>query len=214
VFVDANAVAPATARAIGALVETGGARFVDGGIIGGVARGDSARPPRLYLSGPQEEVARVAALFAGSPLEALPLGGGPGAASALKACYAAWTKGSAALLLAIRAAAVHDGVDEALLAEWAVSQPDALGRAEQALRGAPRKAWRWVAEMEEIAATLQAAGLPGGFHQAAAEVYRRLERHKDATSPPPAGAVLADLLSPDADGAGEPAPASRPAGSQ
>ncbi|HEX9344034.1 MAG TPA: DUF1932 domain-containing protein [Actinomycetota bacterium] len=212
VYLDANAVAPATTRAIGALVEAGGARFVDGGLIGNPARGllsprdhgsppgrahaaaDASQPPRLYLSGPAIEVARVAALFANSPLAARTVAGGAGAASALKMCYAAWTKGSAALLLAIRATATAEGVDEALLAEWADSQPDAPARSTSALRGTPRKAWRWVAEMEEIAATLEAAGLPGGFHHAAAEVYRRLERHKDAASPPAAEAVLADLL--------------------
>jgi 3-hydroxyisobutyrate dehydrogenase-like beta-hydroxyacid dehydrogenase len=205
VFVDANAVAPATSQAIGALVEAGGARFVDGGIIGNPVRGDEAQPPRLYLSGPEVEVARVAARFDGSPLEALPVAGGPGAASALKLCYAAWTKGSAALLMAIRATAAAEGVDAALLAEWAYSQPDVPARSDRALRGTPRKAWRWVAEMEEIAATLEAAGLPGGFHQAAAEVYRRLERHKDATGQPAPGTVVADLLG----AAGEPAPAGR-----
>ncbi len=211
VFVDANAIAPATARAIGAIVEAGGARFVDGGLIGNPARGDGDQPPRLYLSGPQDEVAQVAALFAGSPLEALPVAGEAGAASALKMSYAAWTKGSAALLMAIRATAAAEGVDEALLAEWAYGQPDAPSRSDRALRGTPRKAWRWVAEMEEIAATLQAAGLPAGFHQAAAEVYRRLERHKDATSPPAPEAVIADLLQAGSGSSagGEPAPAGR-----
>jgi len=207
VFVDANAVAPATSRTIGALVAAGGARFVDGGLIGNPARHEGSQPPRLYLSGPDSEVARVAALFAGSPLETLPVAGGAGAASALKMCYAAWTKGSAALLMAIRATASAEGVDEALLAEWGYSQPDAPARSSSALRGTPRKAWRWVAEMEQIAATLEAAGLPGGFHHAAAEVYRRLERHKDAASPPAAEAVLGDLLAASADD--EPAPAGR-----
>src|SRR5215831_2175468 len=101
VYVDANAVSPATAREIGAVVERAGAAFVDGGIVGPppARRGTT----RLYVSGP--EAARLAAPFAPGPLEVIALSGPPGAASALKMAYAAWTKGSAALLMAVRALA-------------------------------------------------------------------------------------------------------------
>src|SRR5207302_1310428 len=77
-------------------------------------------------------------------------------------------------LMAVRALAVHEGVDDALLAEWAHSQPDLPRRSEDAVRASTRKAWRFVGEMEEIAVTFAEAGLPVGFHEAAAEVYRRL----------------------------------------
>jgi len=87
--------------------------------------------------------------------------------------YAAWTKGTAALLLAIRALARVEGVEDALLAEWERSQPDLPGGSEAAARSAVAKGWRWVGEMEEIADTFAAAGLPDGFHRAAAEIYRR-----------------------------------------
>ena len=93
-------------------------------------------------------------------------------ASALKMAYAAWTKGTAAMLLAIRELAFREGVEEALLAEWDLSQPELRDRFARAARSAEAKGWRWVGEMEEIAATFEAAGLPGGFHRAAAEVYR------------------------------------------
>ena len=93
-------------------------------------------------------------------------------ASAVKMAYAAWTKGTAAMLLAIRELARREGVEEALLAEWDLSQPELRDRHARALRSAEAKGWRWVGEMEEIAATFEAAGLPGGFHRAAAEVYR------------------------------------------
>ena len=180
-YVDANAVSPGTARDIGVLVERAGAAFVDGGIVGPPPR----RPgtTRLYVSG--KEAARVAAPFAHGPLEVIELDGGPGAASALKMGYAAWTKGSAALLMAIRALAAAEGVDDALVREWERSVPDLPGRSEAAVRGNARKAWRFVGEMEEIAASFAAAGLPDGFHRAAAEVYRRLARYKDAAEPPP-----------------------------
>ncbi|OGL11206.1 MAG: hypothetical protein A3I14_13010 [Candidatus Rokubacteria bacterium RIFCSPLOWO2_02_FULL_73_56] len=188
-YVDANAIAPATTREVGALVEKAGARFVDGGIIGPppVTRGTA----RLYLAG--DGAARVAALFAGGALEAIALAGPPGAASALKAAYAGWNKGQAALLMAARAFAAAEGVEAALLAEWKLSQPDLPARSEAAVRSNARKAWRFVGEMEEIAASFAAAGLPEGFHAAAAEVYRRLEGWKDAAAPPSVAEASAAL---------------------
>jgi len=187
-FIDANAVAPATGREIGAVVETAGATFVDGGLIGPPPR--SAGSTRLYLSG--REAKRAAALFEGSALEAIAIGDGAGAASALKMAYAAYTKGSSALLMAIRALAATEGVDDVLLAEWRRSQPELPKRSEAAARDNARKAWRFVGEMEEIAATFEAAGLPGGFHQAAAVIYDRLAGYKDASTPP----AMADVVAP------------------
>jgi 3-hydroxyisobutyrate dehydrogenase-like beta-hydroxyacid dehydrogenase len=191
-FVDANAVSPATAREIAGIVQKEGATFVDGGIIGlpPTRRGTT----RLYLAG--AEAPRIAALFAPGALEAIALEGGPGAASALKMAYAAYTKGHAALLLAIRALASAEGVDPALLAEWRLSQPDLPGRSEDAARSTARKAWRFVGEMEEIAATFTEAGLPGGFHQAAAEVYRRLAHYKDTPAPPAVAEVARAIARP------------------
>jgi 3-hydroxyisobutyrate dehydrogenase-like beta-hydroxyacid dehydrogenase len=175
VYVDANAVSPSTAEAIAARVGAAGAVFVDGGIIGPPV--ERAGATRLFLAG--DAAPRVAELFAGSPLEAIPLDAPPPAASALKMAYAAYTKGTAALLLAIRGLARRHGVEEALLAEWGVSQPELARRSEAAaVRSAP-KAWRFAGEMDEIAASFAEAGLPDGFHRAASEVYRRLERFKD-----------------------------------
>ena len=164
IYVDANAVSPATVRQIGG-------RFVDGGIIG--------PPPfepgttRLYLAG--EEAETVAALFQRTALEARVISDEPGAASALKMAYAAWTKGTAAMLIAIRALARAEGVEELLLDEWRLSVPELIERSGSAARSADRKGWRWIAEMEEIASTFASAGLPDGFHRAAAEVFRRVE---------------------------------------
>jgi 3-hydroxyisobutyrate dehydrogenase-like beta-hydroxyacid dehydrogenase len=161
VYVDANAISPQTARAIAL------PRLVDGGIIG--------PPPtkpgttRLYLSG--DGAPAVASLFAGSPLDAIVLDGEVGAASALKMVYAAWTKGTAALLVALREVARANGVDDALLAEWERSQPSLPDRSARAAASTTGKAWRWEGEMREIAATFAAAGQPDGFHLAAAEVF-------------------------------------------
>jgi 3-hydroxyisobutyrate dehydrogenase-like beta-hydroxyacid dehydrogenase len=186
IFVDANAIAPETARSVGRVVEKAGASFVDGGIIGPppVEAGRS----RLYVSGVRE--AEVAALFAGSNLEAIAMRAPAGAASALKACYAAWTKCATALLAGVRALAESEGVEAALLSEWKISQPGVDKRSE-AVTVQARKAWRWVGEMEEIAASFEAAGVPGGFHTAAAELYRRLEGLKGGEAPPPLTRVTA-----------------------
>jgi 3-hydroxyisobutyrate dehydrogenase-like beta-hydroxyacid dehydrogenase len=174
-YVDANAVSPETATAIARTVEDAGARFVDAAIIGPPAH--RAGTTRLFLAG--DEAASVARIFEGSPLDAIALAAQPPAASALKMAYAAYTKGTTALLLAIRALARRHGVEGALLEEWHTSQPELPQRSELGARRAAPKAWRFVAEMDEIAATFADAGLPDGFHRAASELYRRLERFKD-----------------------------------
>ena len=125
----------------------------------------------MYLSGAEAET--VAALFAGTTLDARVISGDAGKASALKMSYAAWTKGSAALLLAQRETARAHGVADELAAEWRLSLPGLDERVAAAERSAAAKGWRWVAGMEEIAATFAAAGEPDGFHLAAADVYRR-----------------------------------------
>lgn len=165
IYVDANAIAPGTARSIASLH----ARFVDGGIVGPPP--EQPGTTRLYLSG--SEADEVAGLFAGTSLEARVIGGEPGAASALKAAYAGWTKGSAALLLTVRELARTEGVEDVLLEEWRLSLPELEERFGDAARSARRKGWRWVGEMEEIARGMAAQDLPTGFHEAAAEVFRR-----------------------------------------
>jgi 3-hydroxyisobutyrate dehydrogenase-like beta-hydroxyacid dehydrogenase len=171
-YVDANAVAPATAERIAATVARGGARFVDGDLIGGPLRPGGS--PRLFLSGPEAEA--VAGLFAATSVSARVIGSGV-EASALKMCYAAWTKGTSALILAIRAMAESTGVAAALDDEWSVSQPDLFGRTERAVAVAGR-GWRYAGEMEEIAAAMRASGLPDGFGLAGADIYQRLTGFK------------------------------------
>jgi hypothetical protein len=144
----------------------------------------------------------VATLFEGSSLNPEILRNeNPAGASALKMAYAAWTKGSAALVLAARALARAEGVEDGLLAEWARSQPGLEGRSRGAARSAAGKGWRWAGEMEEIAASMTADGLPGGFHRAAAEVFRRSPPQAAGAAGPGddlTGAVLAALLAGEA----------------
>jgi 3-hydroxyisobutyrate dehydrogenase-like beta-hydroxyacid dehydrogenase len=167
-FVDANAISPATASVVATRVHD----FVDAGIIGP----PPAQPgtTRLYLAGTRGP--EVAALFQNTALEAIVLDRPPPAASALKMAYAAWTKGSAALLLALRETARANGVEKPLLEEWARSQPALQDRTARARNDAAHKAWRWIGEMQEIAVTFAAAGQPAGFHEAAAAVYEQFPR--------------------------------------
>lgn len=190
IYVDANAVSRATAEQIGKTVTKAGASFVDGGIIGSPVK--RAGTTRLYLSGAC--ASEVAGLFSGSMLDARAIGEMPGAASALKMAYAAWTKCSDALILAILALAAIEGVDKALLEEWTLSQPDLGRRSAQAAAVATPKAWRYVGEMREIAATFEVAGLPAGFHNAAADLYERLVSFKDCWDPPLKVTAVVDTL--------------------
>jgi 3-hydroxyisobutyrate dehydrogenase-like beta-hydroxyacid dehydrogenase len=192
-YVDANAISPGTAREVAQMISESGGRYVDGGIIG--APPVKPGTTRLYLSG--DDAPEVAGLFAGTPLDARVVAGTATAASAVKMAYAGWTKGTAALLLATRALAREQGVEDTLLEEWALSQTGLAqtGLAERsrgAARSAATKGWRWVAEMEEIAATMSASGLPDGFHQAAAEIFRRSPRAGQA--PEPASQELEQVL--------------------
>jgi 3-hydroxyisobutyrate dehydrogenase-like beta-hydroxyacid dehydrogenase len=190
VYVDANAVSRATAEHIGAIVVRGGASYVDGGIVGSPVK--QAGTTRLYLSG--EQAQEIAEVFADSMLDARAIGKEPGAASALKVAYAAWTKCTDAMLLAIRAYASHEGVDDALLQEWRISQPQLEKRCERAAAAAAPKAWRYVGEMEEIAEAFAMAGLPEGFHKAAAELCARLDAFKDRTDPAPTIAEVIETI--------------------
>ena len=169
-YVDANAIAPSTARAIGRRF----ASFVDGGIVGPPAT--QVGTTRLYLSG--EAVGAVAERWEG-PLDVRVLDGDAGAASALKMAYAMWTKVSAALLLDVRALAKAEGVEHALLGEWEQSQPGTSQRSEATASGVAPKAWRFAGEMDEMATAALDVGLPSGFAEAAAEIYRRLADMKD-----------------------------------
>jgi 3-hydroxyisobutyrate dehydrogenase-like beta-hydroxyacid dehydrogenase len=167
VYVDANAVSPATVDAIAGTLGAGA--VVDGAIIG---------PPAwepghtvLWLSGPA--AADVAALFTGSPFTARVLGTALGTASALKACFALQSKALPAVWLEIAAAARGFGVEQELAGELertGVDYPAALARASVAAA----KAWRWAGEMDEAADAVAALDLPDGFSRAAAELYRRL----------------------------------------
>jgi 3-hydroxyisobutyrate dehydrogenase-like beta-hydroxyacid dehydrogenase len=174
-YIDANAVSPATKQSITGRMEAHGVSFVDGGIIGLPAR--TRGQTWLYLSGPQAESA--ACCFTAGPIEPEVIGTEIGKASALKMCFAAQSKGSTALLCAVLGAAQELGVLENLKRQWARNGP-ALAEVERNIVRSAPKAWRYVGEMHEISATFEAAGLPPEFHQAAARIYEHLREFRDA----------------------------------
>lgn len=177
-YVDANAISPERTRRIGRLLTQRGGTFVDGCIIGMPAR--TRGETWLYVSGEQAE--DVLPLFTGGPLEIEVLADEIGQASALKMCFAAQSKGSTALLAAVMGAAEALGVQGALERQWARSGPK-FESAVAAIRGAGPKAWRFRAEMKEIADTFESVGVPEGFPLAAAEIYEKLVEFKGGALP-------------------------------
>ena len=177
IFVDANAIAPQRTLQIAEMMENAGIAFVDGGIVGL----PTAHPGEtwVHLSGKRAD--EIAALFAAGPMEVNIVGQDPGQASALKMCYAAYTKGSTALLSAVLAAAETLGVRTQLERQWGNHWPGFAEETHKRIRNVTAKAWRFSGEMREIASTFQQAGMPAGFHQAAEEIYDRLGHFKDAS---------------------------------
>lgn len=158
IYVEANAIAPERAKRI-----AGYLRCVDGAVI-------SAGDLNLYLSGDPDDIAAVAALFPEGDVKPIPLEGGVGSASALKMAFGGWNKIGSALTAQAYAIARAYGVEEALAAEGVDSA--------RFVRSA-RKAWRWAPEMDEVADTCEALGLPDGMGRGAAELFGRWDAHRD-----------------------------------
>ena len=189
-YLDANAIAPQRAIKIGQMLEATGIHFVDGGIIGGPAW--TPKETRLYLSG--ERAHEMASSFSNGTLEIKIIGNKIGKASALKMCYAAYSKGTTALLSAILAAAESLDVREELHQQWEMDEHGFSERVNRRVARVTTKAWRFEGEMKEIASTFREVGLPDGFHQAAAKIYHRLADFKDSNEAPPLKEVLKELL--------------------
>ncbi len=168
-FADCNAVSPATAARMASAINAAGGDYIDGGIIGGSpARG---AVPNIYVSGPG---AAVMDELDGKGIGVPNLGQEIGRASGIKMCYASMTKGTSALRVAMLTAARSLGLYDELVAELAHSQSGALSAMESAVPGLPANAGRWIGEMDEIAATFEAAGVTPRFHEGAAEIFRLL----------------------------------------
>ncbi len=189
IFVDGNAISPERMASVAAIVAQGGADAVDGAIIGHPAWAPGTT--YLHLSGPSSE--KISACFDGGMLGAVVMSDRVGEASALKMCYAALTKGTAALLCGILATADELGVREALYRQWEADGDGRSTQREAQVCGVTAKAWRWVDEMEEIARTFAGAGQSDGFHRASAQIFKRLSNLKDGPHPSEIDLVLKNL---------------------
>jgi putative dehydrogenase len=166
VYVDCNAVSPQTAIRIGEIITPTGADFVDGGIIGGPPR--PGYSPTIYASGPKSGQTAVLRDWG---IDWRVIDGPVGAASALKMSYAGITKGTTAIASAMLLGAARFGCAEALIAELTESQPEMLARFRESIPRMYDKAYRWVAEMEEISDFLEKNPPSRDIYAAIARLY-------------------------------------------
>ncbi|MFD8391179.1 DUF1932 domain-containing protein [Streptomyces sp. NPDC059680] len=178
IYVDGNAVSPATMANISAILLRSGATVVDGSVIGSPP--SDSKSPRFYLSGPAEALPAVARLFDGSAVQARALTGGVGQASALKLSYSSYQKASRALAAVAYALASDHGVEAELLDIAAGRTTSYLTETTYFPKVAARS-WRWGPEMREAAHALEEAGLPSDLANAAAAVMERWSGLKDAS---------------------------------
>ncbi|VXB37368.1 Phosphogluconate dehydrogenase, NAD-binding protein [Burkholderia sp. 8Y] len=172
VYIDCNAISPETAAIIARTVDATGAAFVDAAIIG------PPSAPKFYLSGPH---AARASVLGDAGLNVRVLDGPIGAASALKMSYAGITKGLTAIGSAMSLAAMRNGAEAALIDELSESQPALAAWLAANVPRMPPKAYRWVAEMEEIAAFVGDAYAEHRIYEGAAGLYARLASDNAAT---------------------------------
>ncbi|MFC1909020.1 DUF1932 domain-containing protein [Chloroflexota bacterium] len=168
VFADCNAIAPQTITNIGCIMADVGVTFIDGGIIG--------QPPQagkenthIYCFGPDTTAMES---LGKSGLDIRVLGPNIGQASGLKMVYAASTKGITALWTELLVAARALGLEDALRAEFEISRADVMKELKRQIPSMPRRARRWVGEMEEIAATFEGVGMTPLMLLGAADIYR------------------------------------------
>jgi 3-hydroxyisobutyrate dehydrogenase-like beta-hydroxyacid dehydrogenase len=172
IYIDCNAISPDTVADIANVLDATGAPFVDGAIIG------APTSPKFYMSGPH---AAQTAQLDDAGLAVRVLDGPLGAASALKMSYAGITKGLTALGSAMSLAAMRNGAGKALFDELSESQPELLKWLSGNVPRMPPKAYRWVAEMEEIAGFIGADFAEHRIYEGAAGLYDRLANDKEAT---------------------------------
>jgi 3-hydroxyisobutyrate dehydrogenase-like beta-hydroxyacid dehydrogenase len=171
-FVECNAISPSTTRRIQAILDS--ISFIDAGIIGGPPRAETQDPsqgPRFYVSGPE---AHRSAFLGNLGLDVVMLDGPVGAASGLKLAYAGLTKGFTALAAAMVNAAARDGLADALRIELERTQPAFLTRLDRFVPQMFHKAYRWVAEMEQIAEFVGGPSEGALIYEGAARLYEEL----------------------------------------
>jgi 3-hydroxyisobutyrate dehydrogenase-like beta-hydroxyacid dehydrogenase len=170
-YVDMNAVSPETARVMQAAIERAGAVYIDGGIVGNPP--GRTTPTRFFVSGPE---AGLLDGLDGLGIDVRQCGPEIGRGVAVKMCYAAITKGTSALHTAVLIAAESLGVADELHQELATSVAQLYKRMENMVPKLPAVSARYVGEMNEIAKTMESAGVTANFHVGAAELYQLLEK--------------------------------------
>jgi L-threonate 2-dehydrogenase len=200
VYVDCNAINPATVERVAAAIAPTGCPFVDAGIIGPPPTSPIPPPqagegrvggsgPRLYASG---EAAPRFATLRQYGLDVRVLEGPLAAASALKMSYAGITKGTQAIGAAMMLAAIRGGSAAALFEELSFSQKEMLAQFQRQLPGMPAKAYRWIAEMQEIAGFVGDDPAARELYQGAAHFYQRMA--EDFSADQKAVAALTEFL--------------------
>jgi L-threonate 2-dehydrogenase len=175
VYVDCNAINPKTVDRVAAVIAPTDCPFVDSGIIGSPPKpGDAG--PRFYASGP---AAPRFATLRQYGLDVRVLDGAMSAASALKMSYAGITKGTQAIGAAMMLAATRAGSADALFAELSSSQKDMFAWFKRGLALMPPKAYRWVAEMHEIAGFVGEDPTAHELYEGAAHFYERIAEDFD-----------------------------------
>ena len=168
-FAECNAIAPELSREMQGVLSEAGARYVDVSIIGGPPRNGSS--PRVYASGDNAAEFEQLRDFG---LDVRNLGPQLGRASGIKMCYAAMTKGTAALHAELLIAAEKLGLTKELMAEFSGSQPAVVARMEGWMPTMPAKSRRWVSEMEEIEKTFSDLGMTPNIFKGVADMYRMI----------------------------------------
>jgi putative dehydrogenase len=176
IYVDCNAISPPTVAQVAAVIAPTGAPFVDAGIIGSPPPPKEGKGPRFYASGPN--AGKFAALK-DYGLDVRVLEGPLSAASALKMSYAGITKGTQALGAVMMLAATRGGSADALFAELKGSQPQMLAYMQRSLAIMPPKAYRWVAEMKEIADFVGEDPAGHAMYSAVAQFYEQVAKDFD-----------------------------------
>lgn len=169
VYVDCNAISPATTTSVGDIIQSSGAGFIDAGIIG--LAPNKSTGTRFYVSGP--DTSAMDALD-GKGFKVISLGPEIGKASAMKMAYAGLTKGSWTLWTSVLLTAERNGLLNDLIAEFEHSQSPTLDNMRRMVSALPADSGRWVGEMEEIAKTFREAGVTGDFHDGAAWMFKLL----------------------------------------
>jgi len=170
IYVDCNAINPSTVERVAAAIAPTGCPFADAGIIGSPPKpGDAG--PRIYASGPSAPRFSTLRQYG---LDIRVLDGALSTASALKMSYAGITKGTQAIGAAMMLAASRAGTADALFAELSSSQKEMLAWFKRGLSLMPPKAYRWIAEMHEIAGFVGEDPSAHELYEGAAHFYERI----------------------------------------